>query len=121
LDEKVLVKKIQEVSSEQFKIVLDKLSSEFLGKKFKLAEGFKTKYDEYIAHMKTECEHLKKNGQACKKEQDFLNNTKKVFEVLEKSKEPVGKEELESVIQSSNIYLYVVLLNLEKKRIIEQV
>jgi len=112
---------IQEISSEQFKIILDRVSREFLGKKFKLAENYKEKYDEYIAKMESECEKLKQKGQVCKKEQDFLDNTKKIMDVLGKSTEIVGKEQFGQAITASDHYLYAIMLNLEKLGIIETV
>jgi len=114
-------KDIREVSTEQFKAILDKISSEFLSNKFKLSDNCREKYEGYIAKLKAACENLKKNGQASKKEEDFLENTRKIFNVLENNSDPVGKEKLGQAVEASNSYLYALLLNMEKQEIIEKV
>jgi len=115
-----MTKKVKELGKDQVKTILDNLASDFLRHKFKFKEGYGGTYELYLDELQTERDNMKANGQSYDKEQNYIDNVKKVVKLIETRKTPPGKEALKKKVKSSDAYLYAILLNLEKIGIIEK-
>jgi|ETN01SMinimDraft_4_1059930.scaffolds.fasta_scaffold16897_4 hypothetical protein len=111
---------IKEVGTDELKKILTNLALEYFTKTFKLTDNYKNLFDEQIKSYQKECDNLRANGQSCDKEENFLENMKKVIDTFEKNNGAVKKDKLEKSIAEDDLYLYTLLLNLEKQGIIQK-